>query len=138
MILTGFWIVRPSKRLFVTTVVLEGIFISATVLPSGIVGAVLVWLLHDPIGAAIWGPMNAWYMHRYARPDCRAADVATIMAMSTLGMTIGPIIAGCLAEYGGPLPPFISNAIDLPFLVSGFIVAVSAILAGFLPKADRG
>ena len=39
-----------------------------------VVGAVAVWFLHDPIGAAIWVPMNSWYMQHYARPDRRAAD----------------------------------------------------------------
>ena len=136
MMLAGFWIVRPHRLLFATTVVLEGMFISATVLPSGIVGAVTLWLLHDPIGAAIWVPMNAWYIQHYSRPQRRAADVATVMAMSTLGMTIGPIIAGALAEYEGPLPPFLSGAIDLPFLASGLMVAISAVLVCFFPNPN--
>jgi len=137
MMLAAFWVTRPNKWLFAVTVALEGLLVSATVFPTGVVGAVAVWFLHDPIGAAIWFPMNAWYMQHYARPDRRAADVATVMAMNTLGMAIGPLIAGQLAEYAGPVPSPLSGAIDLPFFASGLIVVISAALICFLPRAPR-
>ncbi len=138
MMLAAFWVTRPNKGLFIFTVVLEGLFVSATVFPTGVVGAVAVWFLHDPIGAAIWVPMNAWYMQEYARPERRASDVATVLAMSTFGMAIGPLIAGWLADYTGPVPSFLSGSIDLPFFVSGLVVALSAIVVCFLPKPSRG
>ena len=136
MILATFWASRPNRLWFVITLVLEGVFISLVILPAGVVGAVVVWFIHDPIGAAIWAPMNAWYMQHYARPQQRAADVATVMAMSTLGMAIGPVIAGYLAVYDGPLIGSL-RAIDLPFFVSGLVVASSAVFVCFLPKAPR-
>ena len=136
MLLAGFWATRPSRPVFIITLVLEGAFISLTILPPGAVGAVAVWFIHDPIGAAIWAPMNAWYMQHYARPRQRAADVATVMAMSTLGMAIGPVIAGYLAVYEGPLVGSV-RAIDLPFFASGLVVAASAVFVFFLPKAPR-
>ena len=79
--------------------------------------------------------MNAWHIQHYVRPERRETDVATVMAMITPGMPLGPIIAGGLAEYEGPLPPVISGAIDLPFLASGLVVAISAVLGCFLPKS---
>jgi len=138
MIVAAFWVTRPYKWLFAATVALEGVFVSATVFPSSVVGAVAVWFLHDPIGAAIWAPMNSWYIQHYARPDRRAADVATVMAMTTLGTVIGPIVAGSLADYGGTVPAPLSGAIDLPFFVSGLVVMLSAGLVCFLPKARQG
>ncbi|MBN1346967.1 MAG: MFS transporter [Phycisphaerae bacterium] len=135
MMLAAFWMTRPRKWLFALTVALEGVFVSATVLPTTVVGAVAVWFLHDPIGAAIWVPMNAWYMQQFARPDHRAADVATVLAMGTLGMAIGPILGGYLAEWPGHVPAPLSGAIDLPFFVSGVIVFFSAALVCFLPRA---
>ena len=137
MILAAIWVSRPNKWLFAATVALEGLFVSAAVLPTNVVGAVAVWFLHDPIGAAIWMPMNAWYMQQYARPDRRAADVATVLAMATLGSVFGPVIAGRLAEYPGSVPAPLSGAIDLPFLFSGAIVVLSAALVCFLPSAKR-
>lgn len=137
MMLAAFWVTRPNRGLFVFTVVLEGLFVSATVFPTSVVGAVAVWFVHDPIGAAIWVPMNAWFMQEYARPERRASDVATVLAMSTLGMAIGPLIAGWLADYSGPVPSFLSGSIDLPFFVSGLVVTLSGILVCFLPKPSR-
>lgn len=137
MIIAAIWVTRPNKWLFAATVLLEGVFVSLTVFPTTVVGAVAVWFLHDPFGAAIWAPMNAWYMQKYARPERRAADVATVLAMGTLGSGIGPIIAGKLADYGGHVPAALSGAIDLPFFFSGAIVAASAIFVCFLPKARR-
>jgi hypothetical protein len=137
MIIAAIWVTRPSKWLFAATVLLEGVFVSLTVFPTTVVGAVAVWFLHDPFGAAIWAPMNAWYMQQYARPERRAADVATVLAMGTLGSGLGPILAGKLADYGGYVPSALSGAIDLPFFLSGAIVAASAILVCFLPKAGR-
>ncbi len=136
MMLAAFWVTRPSRWLFAATVVLEGVCVSATVFPTSVVGAVAVWFVHDPIGAAIWVPINSWYMQRYARAERRASDVATVLAMSTLGTAIGPIIAGWLAEYGGPVPSFLSGAIDLPFFISGVMVVMSAALLCLLPKAQ--
>ncbi len=135
MVLASFWVTKPSKWLFATTVAVEGVFVSATVLPATVYGAVAVWFVHDPIGAAIWAPINSWYMQEYARPDHRAADVATVLAMSTLGMVIGPVLAGWLAEYPGSVPAPLSGAIDLPFFFSGIIVVVSAAFVCFLPKS---
>ena len=137
MILAVFWTTRPNKRLFVITIVLEGVFVATTVLPTGVWGAVVIWLLHDPVGAAIWLPISSWYMQHYARPDRRAADVAIVMAMSTLGTVIGPILAGQLAEYRGSVPSLFSGAIDLPFFASGVVVVLSAVLVCFLPKAPH-
>lgn len=133
MVLAAFWRIRPNKWWFAIAVVTEGSLISLTVLPSGVVGAVSVWLLHDPFGATIWIPMNSWYMQRYARPNRRAMDVTTVMAMSTLGTAVGPIIAGHLVDHGIPGP--LSGSIDLPFFVSGLVVVLSAGLVCLLPTA---
>lgn len=134
MMLAAFWVTKPKRWLFALTVALEGIFVSATVFPTGVVSAVAVWFLHDPIGAAIWAPMNSWYIQQYARPDRRAGDVATVLGMGTLGTVIGPVLAGWLAKEGRAYPSFLSGEIDLPFFVSGLIVVASAALVCFLPK----
>lgn len=137
MIMAAFWTTRPSRWLFAITIALEGVFVSATVFPRTVVGAVAVWFVHDPIGAAIWMPINAWYVQRYARPERRAGDVATVLGMGTLGSVFGPIIAGWLAAKGRGHPSFLSGEIDLPFFVSGLIVSLSAALICFLPRARQ-
>jgi MFS family permease len=135
MVLSTLWISRPSKWLFAATVALEGVFVSATALPGNVKVAVVLWFFHDALGAAIWAPINQWYMQHYARPEHRASNVATVAALSTVGSTIGPIIAGRLARYGGAVPWPLTRAIDLPFFISGVVVLLSAILVCALPHA---
>jgi MFS family permease len=134
MVLSTLWISRPSKWLFVGTVFLEGVFISATALPNNVRVAVALWFFHDALGASLWSPVNQWYMQHYARPEHRASNVATVLALSSLGSTVGPILAGRLARYGGPIPFPLSQAIELPFFASGVLVSLSAILVCLLPR----
>ncbi len=137
LLLAGIWVVRPVKWLFVVSLVLEGVFIAVTVLPTSAVAAVAIWFIHDPIGAALWMPINSWYIQRYARPHRRAADAAFVLGAATLGSVFGPLVAGRLAAYSGNITfPGISGAIDLPFVASGLVVAGSAILVLLLPKVD--
>jgi len=137
MVVLTFWTLRPRRWLFVATVAMEGVFISATALPSDVRVAVVLWFLHDAVGAAIWSPINQWYLQHYARPEHRASNVATVLAISSLGTTVGPILAGRLARFGGPVPFPLTRAIDLPFFVSGIVVLLSAIVVCALPKGGE-
>jgi len=135
MVLSTFLIRRSNKWVFAGTVVLEGIFISATALPRSVTSAVALWFFHDALGASIWAPMNQWYMQHYARPEHRASNVATVIAISALGNTVGPIVAGWMAHSTLPVPYPLSGTIDLPFFFSGAVVILSVIPLLFLPQA---
>jgi len=57
-------------------------------------------------------------IQRYSRQESRAYDVSKVAAFSTLGLIIGPLIAGWLAGI----------SISAPFFAAGMIMIVSALM----------
>ena len=53
-------------------------------------------------------------------------------ALGAMGGISGPLIAGLLLNYTGALPAIFSGAHDLPYFVSGVLVALSAVPLVFL------
>jgi len=132
--LFAMWLVRrPRKAIYVTAVVLEGVFLSVSALVGNFYWATGVWLMHDIVGAALWVPIQQHLILKYARPECRAADVARVNAMGAIGLLFGPLIAGELVHYTGSLPAiFAGGPLDLPFFISGLVIILSALPLLFL------
>lgn len=115
------WFIKEGmslKRLYIWFVFIEGLALSACALIPNFLIATIVWLAHDYVGAAFWGPVQKTLIQQYSRPESRAYDVSKVAAFSTLGWIIGPIIAGFLS----PL------SISAPFFVSGIIMMISVLI----------
>jgi MFS family permease len=132
MLFVGWVRDRPRKALYVCAVAAEGVMIAASALIANFYWAAGVWLLHDFVGAALWIPIQQQLILKYARPESRASDVARVAALGSLGIILGPLIAGYLLDYTGALPALFSGVHDLPYFVSGILVALSALPLLFL------
>jgi len=97
---------------------LEGLTLVASGLIPTFWPATIVWLLHDLVGAGIWVPIQSTLIQQYARENSRGADVAKAMAIAAIGSIFGPILAGYLYPI----------SVDLPFIVGGAIIALSALI----------
>lgn len=115
------WFIKEGmnlKRLYIWFVFIEGLALSACALIPNFIIATTVWLAHDYVGAAFWGPVQKTLIQQYSCPESRAYDVSKVASFSTLGWIIGPIIAGFLS----PL------SISAPFFVSGIIMMISVLM----------
>jgi len=108
---------KNLKLIYITAMLYEGLSIGAAALIPNFLIAVVVWLTHDFIGAALWSPIQNHYVQEFAREESRGKDVSEAVALSSLGAVIAPFIAGALAPID----------ISLPFLASGIVVALTII-----------
>jgi len=120
MIFAGWFINEKMnlKRIYIWFIALEGIMMAASALIPNFFIATAVWLAHDYVGAAFWSPVSKTLIQRYSRQESRAYDVSKVAAFSTLGLIIGPLIAGWLAGI----------SISAPFFAAGMIMIVSALM----------
>jgi len=116
LLLVGYLHIKHYKAVFIATVFLEGIAISAGALIPDFFWAAAIWLLHDLVGAGIWIPIQSAIIQDECREESRGLDLSKTLAFSALGGAIGPILAGYLAGV----------SISAPFVVSGLLVALSA------------
>lgn len=116
LLLVGYLNLKHYKAVFIATVFLEGIAISAGALIPDFFWAAAIWLLHDLVGAGVWIPIQSAIIQDACREESRGLDLSKTLAFSALGGAIGPILAGFLADV----------SISAPFLVSGLLVALSA------------
>jgi MFS family permease len=105
------------KKVYVTTLILEGLALSGTGLAPGLMASTALWLSHDIVGASLWLPIQALLIQRFARDEFRGRDVSKVRALGALGWIFGPLIAG----WTSPI------SINWPFILSGILVAMSAI-----------
>ncbi len=113
------------KTLYIGCLALSGVMTAAVALADWLTGSlllvVLVFPLHDVVGASIWFPIQEQFILRYSRPDRRAAQVAKVRALGALGMVVGTAAAG----------PLMAAEPALPFAVGGGLTVVAAaVLAG--------
>jgi DHA1 family multidrug resistance protein-like MFS transporter len=116
MLLIGYLPIRNYKAVFIATVIMEGIAMSAGALIPTFFWAAAVWLLHDLVGAGVWSPIQAALIQDECRETSRGLDLGKTLAFSALGGAIGPILAGYLADF----------SISAPFFVSGVLMVASA------------
>ncbi len=128
LLLVGYLNLKHYKAVFIATVFLEGIAISAGALIPDFFWAAAIWLLHDLVGAGIWIPIQSAIIQDECREESRGLDLSKTLAFSALGGAIGPVLAGYLAGV----------SISAPFLVSGLLVALSAgVLTSLRLKTNR-
>ncbi len=142
---------RRLRMWFMLFLVSEGVFLAAPAfMPAGeyrVAGLALpalwtvvgVWLAHDFMGMGLWLPIQQVLIQRHSRAASRGEDVVVVTALGALGSVPAPFVAGALRELClGPVAealPFLAG-INLPFLVSGLGVALSAAVLLWLPKGD--
>ena len=124
---------RPSVRrhhmsIYAASVTAQGLFITGAGLIPSAMGATIIFVLHDLVGATFWGPINASLIQAHARPSQRGADVALVTGLSGLGWIFGPLLAGWLADT--------LSWHDGPFVVSGVISIIGGLL--ILRLAPKG
>ena len=120
MIFAGWFINEKMnlKRIYIWFIAIEGIAMAVSALIPNFFLATAVWLAHDYVGAAFWSPVQKTLILRYSKQESRAYDVSKVAAFSTLGLIIGPLIAGWLAGI----------SISAPFFAAGTIMMVSALM----------
>lgn len=139
---------RTRLRMWmVIFLVCEGVFIAAPgflpdqpsytiagfVLPT-LWTVVVIWLGHDFLGMSMWLPIQQTLMQRHTRPGSRGEDITLATALGALGAVPAPFIAGWLRQCPG-LPG--DAAVNLPFIVSGLGVALSAVVLLWLPRESE-
>lgn len=147
LLLVGNVFRRRLKTWLMLFLVFEGIFVAAPALMpatgtynvlgahvSVLWAAVGVWLVHDLLGMGVWLPMQHALLQRYSRPESRGKDVTLATALAALGWVFGTFAAGWLREWPGMAA---STAVNLPFIVSGAGVILSAFVLLWLPGDDR-
>ncbi len=108
---------KDFKKVYILSMIYEGLAIGAAALIPNFWIATCLWLTHDFFGAAFWSPINTSFIQEFARPESRGRDTSEAAALGSLGAILGPIIAGWLAGI----------SVDLPFLVSGIVTALSIV-----------
>jgi MFS family permease len=132
LLLAGTLPIRNLKAAYIGALTVEGIIISASAVIPNFLGASMVWLLHDLVGAGIWIPIQNQIIQDHTRPDQRALQVGKILAYSGIGTIIGPWLAGWLL---GNLPAHLN--ISAPFFASGALMIVAAAVLSALRLAPR-
>jgi MFS family permease len=111
---------RHYKAIYIGALVIQGLSIGGTTLIPWLVPAVVVFMVHDLVGASFWVPVQAHFIQGFARPAFRGRDVALVSGLSSLGSIFGPILAGWLV--GGLAWK------EGPYVASAVITVVAALM----------
>jgi len=126
LLFVGWVVKRHLKQIYIVLVILEGIALAVGGLVPDLTVAAIIWLAHDLFGAGVWIPIQSRLIQKYSRPSTRGRDVTRVFATASLGWILGPLIAGWVFEgwYGGP------------FVISGVVMMLSALVLFALPEGD--
>lgn len=117
MIMAGKVIKWNLKITAIIFILIQGVFTSLTIIPSHFVGAAVIWLMHDFVGASLWMPARNTLIQQYASDGKRGLDMGVVFSWQGLGWVFGPLIAGVVS----------SRSIDYPFLLSGIITCLGVV-----------
>ncbi|MFH0748786.1 MAG: MFS transporter [Candidatus Bathyarchaeota archaeon] len=82
-----------------------------------LIPAAAIWYIHDIFGAAIFQPAQRTLIQQYSRDKSRGKDVNITNAFTSIGMFIGPVTGGYLAQID----------INLPFIIGGAVIALATL-----------
>ena len=139
LLLVGWVVRRRLKSWFFWTLLLEGVLVAFVGCFDTLAPTLAFWWTHDLIGASLWVPVQWSLIQRYARPESRGLDASVVPAVTALGGILGPVLAGYLADLRSL--PFTAialtprQAISLPMIVSGIIMAAAALPLLWLPRS---
>jgi MFS family permease len=119
LLIAGTLAIRRLKAVYIWTLVLEGVILSASAVIPNFYGSAAVWLLHDLLGAGIWIPVQNLIIQDYTDPEKRALQMGKLLAFGGVGTIAGPYLAGYLSE---------AVNISAPYFVSGALMVVAAVV----------
>jgi hypothetical protein len=79
-------------------------------------------------------PIQQVLLQRHSGADTRGEEIGLSTALGALGAVPAPFLAGWLRSFPGLAS---DAAVNLPFIVSGVGVALSALVLLWLPKEDE-
>jgi len=146
LLVVGHLFRRRLKEWLMLLLVVEGVFLAAPAfIAAGWTGEVLglpvralwvavgLWLVHDLLGMGVWLPIQQELLQRHGGAATRGRDISLSQALGALGGVAAPFVAGWAREWPA-LPP--GAAINLPFVLSGLGVLLSAAPLLVLPGGD--
>lgn len=128
LLLAGRFIKSNLKQIYVSMVALEGIFIAVPGFINNLFWAAGIWLLHDFLGAGVWAPVQQALLQKYSDPSIRGKQVSLVLAIGSIGMILGPLMAGFLSNLHTTGVVTHETAISLPFIVGGMLVSCKALI----------
>lgn len=117
MLIVGNLPIKNLRCWYVWGLIIEGITMAVCAVTPHFLASASIFLLHDLVGAGIWVPIQAMLIQRYSRDATRGIEVGKVLAWTSIGSIIGPLIAGKLAMYS-PI---------YPFFASGLVMMLAAI-----------
>lgn len=117
LLLVGNLRIRNLRAWYCWGFIIEGVTMAACALIPRFWASAGIFLLHDLIGAGIWSPIQATMIQRFSRDATRGIEVGKVLAWTSIGSIIGPIVAGFLAN----------KDLTYPFFFSGLFMMVAAI-----------
>ena len=121
---TMFFLGRLSDEIGRRPVVLASLGLAATSVLLFLLARSTVWLLAARITSGLGialasGASTAWILELHPRKDSAAATQLALTA-NTLGLAVGPLLAGILAEYA-PAPLRLSYVVFLPLVLAAAV-----------------
>ncbi|HEX2951932.1 MAG TPA: MFS transporter [Armatimonadota bacterium] len=117
LLIVGNLRLKNLRLWYIAGLIVEGATLAVSAVLPVFIWSAAIFLLHDFIGSGIWSPIQATLIQRYSRDETRGMEVGKVLAWSSLGSIVGPLVAGMLAE----------RSTILPFLMSGIMMALAAI-----------
>lgn len=106
------------KKVFMVGNLLMGVPHILTALIPSLIPATAIWYIHDILGATLYVPAQQTLTQTYSRDSFRGKDVTMTSVFGSIGMVIGPVIGGYLADID----------ISLPFLIGGIIISLTTLI----------
>jgi len=127
MLVVGNLPIRNLRAWYCWGFVIEGVTMSACALLPNFWASAGTFLLHDLIGAGIWVPIQATLIQRFSRDERRGVETGKVLAWTSLGAVVGPMVAGWLLKLGETTPALAEASIIFPFFFSGVFMIIAAV-----------
>lgn len=120
----GYWIASKvhtgtnERMLIIQSQIFVGVLVLAVLCVSSLPLLIILFIIHE-IGRGFWEPLKDSYLHKRI-PSHERATIDSFCSVSPhIGGTIGLVVSGAIAEYGG---------IPLAWTVSASVLIIGALL----------